>query len=502
MKLKVVLFVVSILFLSVSIIGSNALPEEVSVNNPANMVHKTSDDKFLEVAAKVPGFGGMFKDGDVMKVYMVNPTHKQAAEAAIASVFGRERIPKGGIQVIQGQYSFSELKKWHESMGNIFNIPGIIFTDVDDSSNRLKVGVESLNSSGVVEQELIKQGIPRGAFVIEKAEPVVYATTLLDRIRPIQGGIQIHFSGYLCTLGFNGIRSGIIGFVVNSHCTDSQGVVENTSYYQPYIEFIGNEIADPPYFDCAHGIRCRNSDAAFAERADGVPANIGLIARPDSLGSLNIAGNFRIVSEDSEGSSIIVGDSVNKVGRTTGWTQGNVTNINAHTIVSGTNIVQLNQTWVSAGVAGGDSGSPVFKIINNPQQYDVILLGILWGGTIDGSTFVYSPFGGIENDLGQIQTTSIKFINGTVKDNSTGYGLNGITVSINTTLSTKTDATGFYSFAVSDGSYDLTAYDIRYYTNITTVSTNGQDVVWQDIELVQKPTGNITGSVIICCTMP
>jgi len=477
MKLKVVLFVVSILILNVYIVGSNALPEEVSINNPTKETHKTSDDKFLEVEAKVPGFGGMFKDGDVMKIYMVNPAQKQAAEAAIASVFGRERIPKGGIQVLQGQYSFSELKKWHDHMGNIFDIPGVIFTDVDDSSNRLKVGVENLDSSGDIEKELINQGVPRSAFIIEKAEPVVYATTLQQWIRPIQGGIQIHFSGYLCTLGFNGIRSGISGFVVNSHCTHIQGGVENTLYYQPYTEFIGTEIADPPYFDCAHGIRCRNSDAAFAERADVGLANVGLIARPDSIGSFNIAGNFRIVSEDNELSSIIVGDSVNKVGRTTGWTQGNVTNINVNTIVSGTNILLLNQTYVSAGVGAGDSGSPVFKILNNPQQYDVMLLGILWGRSDDGMTFAYSPFGGIENDLGQIQTTSLKFINGTVKDNSTGYGITGVTVSTNTTLSTTTDATGFYSFAVPDGSYNLTTFDIRFYTNTTTVSTSGQAVV-------------------------
>jgi len=70
------------------------MPVEVSVNNPTNKAYKTSDDKFLEVAAKVPGFGGMFKDGDVLKVYLVNPGHKQAAEVAIVSVFGRESIPK------------------------------------------------------------------------------------------------------------------------------------------------------------------------------------------------------------------------------------------------------------------------------------------------------------------------------------------------------------------------------------------------------------------------
>jgi parallel beta-helix repeat protein len=92
---------------------------------------------------------------------------------------------------------------------------------------------------------------------------------------------------------------------------------------------------------------------------------------------------------------------------------------------------------------------------------------------------------------------SVRYINGTVKDNSTGDNLSGVTVSANSTLSTMTIATGFYSFAVTDGTYNLisTINDIRYYTNTTTVSTEGQAVVIQDIEMIRKPTGNITGSV-------
>jgi hypothetical protein len=91
---------------------------------------------------------------------------------------------------------------------------------------------------------------------------------------------------------------------------------------------------------------------------------------------------------------------------------------------------------------------------------------------------------------------SIRYINGTVKDNFTEESLAGVTVTANSTLSTTSNAIGFYSFAVSDGSYDLiSTYDIRYYTNTTRVSTIGQAVVIRDIELLRKSTGNIIGSV-------
>jgi hypothetical protein len=91
---------------------------------------------------------------------------------------------------------------------------------------------------------------------------------------------------------------------------------------------------------------------------------------------------------------------------------------------------------------------------------------------------------------------AIRYINGTVIDSVNKTNIPGVKVSTNTNLSTTTNASGFYSFAVTSGTYNLTAtFDIRYYTNSTTVSTTGKAVVMQDIELVKKPTGNITGSV-------
>jgi hypothetical protein len=82
--------------------------------------------------------------------------------------------------------------------------------------------------------------------------------------------------------------------------------------------------------------------------------------------------------------------------------------------VVGSKIVQLCQDRVSAGVAGGDSGSPVFKITNSPQTNDVTLFGILWGGALDGSSFTYSPINNIQNgksntELGPLTTCASGF---------------------------------------------------------------------------------------------
>ena len=90
----------------------------------------------------------------------------------------------------------------------------------------------------------------------------------------------------------------------------------------------------------------------------------------------------------------------------------------------------------------------------------------------------------------------VRYINGTVLDSVTKAGIIGVNIFTNTSISTTTDASGFYSLAVPDGTYDLTAeFDPKYYSNSTTISTTSSAVVMQDIELVKKPTGTITGIV-------
>lgn len=92
---------------------------------------------------------------------------------------------------------------------------------------------------------------------------------------------------------------------------------------------------------------------------------------------------------------------------------------------------------------------------------------------------------------------TVRYINGKVLDNFTKLGIAGVNVSLNTSNSTVTDADGFYSFEVTPGTFKITAtFDITYYTNSSvTVSTTNVGVVEQDILLVKKPTGTITGKV-------
>src|SRR5207245_11246292 len=116
--------------------------------------------------------------------------------------------------------------------------------------NRLTVAVENQGLVASVQTEVSTAGVPQSAVNIVTADPIYTQVTLQDQVRPIQGGLQIQFSNFLCSISYNAVRGGVAGFVTASHCTDIQGGVEGTLYYQPLTAsntFIGTEIADRTY---------------------------------------------------------------------------------------------------------------------------------------------------------------------------------------------------------------------------------------------------------------
>ena len=300
------------------------------------------------------------------------------------------------------------LEVLHERLLPVFEVAGVVFTDVDESTGRLKVGVLHRDVEGLVRERLPAMGILSQLVDVVETEPIVQLTTLRDKVRPAVGGLQIRFNNYVCTLGFPAVRDGVWGFVTNNHCSSKQGSVDGTNYYQPLNqiadEFIGVETVDPPYFrgpTCPRGKQCRYSDSIFVRGATGVIFDRGKIAKTGGFntGSLTIDSEFII----SDVGSAPNGATVNKVGRTTGWTQGIVTSKCANVGVQGTNIVNLCQDMVENKTAkivdGGDSGSQVFQTSDGVYAK---LVGLLWGGNANGTLFVYSPFENVQQELGTL----------------------------------------------------------------------------------------------------
>jgi hypothetical protein len=382
----------------------------------------TVHDLLNEIGMRVPAFGGMFVDEekDTLYVYLVpgRPGTLPELDQAITEVLGDARPPQHRLQKLDAQYTFLELEELYGQMQpRVLPMEGVLETGIDLVTNRLSVGVATLEAQPQVEAELAGLGIPREAVNLEQVPPMKdLAVSLSSKIRPMIGGIQITYrrneegrvGQHACTLGFIAVRNDVRGFITNSHCADKPFQLSNTNYYQPDIGFGGNHVGIesvnplPGKVECSSlmphvcpNVRCRCSDSLFATEDDDVVGTLGRVAAaflnepeydPDDT--------YRIIS----GGFVVPGQMVAKVGKTTGRSEGRVTRVCVDERNS-SNVLLLCQNVAELTAESGDSGAPVLRL--GVRRFNgVSLLGILWGGSDIAPRAIFSPIEGVERDLG------------------------------------------------------------------------------------------------------
>lgn len=414
-------------------------PNESPEETLARSAYRGLDGEFTRLAEEIPGFGGMYygADGRLNVVVAPNATSAASVTRALAGRAGGlsilAKVSGASEQMVtqQGDYDFAQLSRWYGEIRSVLSTEGVVFTDIDEARNRLRIGILADASEAQVRQALAQFDVPAEAIEIEVTEPIVPLDkgTLRERVQPFAGGLQLVFPnpmpGFvsLCTLGFNILREApgrsVDYFVTNSHCTETRGVVDNTPYYQQPVavldpqQLIAHEVFDPPFFSgpfpiCYTGYVCRYSDAAIARYVTKrTPVKFGAIYRTQSYGFGGPSGSLVIGGDHPDFFTIkdeepfpMLGEVLDKMGRTTGWTRGPVIGTCLDVGVSGTNIAMLCQDYVNAGVAGGDSGSPVFQ--QQGDSKDAKLYGILWGGS--GNLYVFSAMENIRFELGEFRT--------------------------------------------------------------------------------------------------
>jgi hypothetical protein len=413
------------------------LPSEATFARGKGNAHGTRglDAEFTRIATEAPGFGGMYYDGSgKLNVHVTRDQMRArgAREAIVASVgrslraSGRSAPSAQEVVFHEAEHDYLRLNEARERMRSILGVEGVVYTDVDETTNRLRVGVLEGTPQTRIEDALARVAVPveMVSIVTSPAIERFAGETLRDFVQPLGGGVQIVWEypgvGYfVCTLGFNVLRSepgrSQPYFLTNSHCTGDQGVVTGTEYYQPappaFVDrynLLGYEVLDPPFFTdpCYVGYICRWSDAALIKYYRDNPVRFGSIYRTEFYGTTG-PGSIDIVDDGRKFFSIVderpysmVGDVLDKMGRTTGWTRGEVFLTCVDVGVSGTNQAMLCQDLVAGVAAGGDSGSPVFQPIGD--SHDAILYGLLWGG--GPGVFVFSPLENIRYELGDFTT--------------------------------------------------------------------------------------------------
>lgn len=376
--------------------------------------HRTLDDLFAEVGARIPSFGGVYVDesAGTLNVQIAGRGRAEEAQRALVEILGDDSLDDLEPIAIAADYPFARLKSWFDRAApDVLALEGVTSGDIDEVENRLSFGVANLDDRALVEDALREHGIPLEAVIVREVPAERVQASLRDLHRPVVGGLQISFKRDLnepiCSLGFNATRSGVRSFITNSHCSGVRGAYDGTPYYQPLSPAsIGGEWYDPPHFTgtpCPSGRRCRYSDSLVATYGDLSTSTIGVIARTALNSYLwNGTDSYRVTSEEAP----VVGRTVNKVGRTTGRTNGSISETCVSIGVAGTDITLLCQSRAGYASDSGDSGSPVFRVTNSPSTHDVALVGIHWGS--NGS---FSPIGGIQRaaELGALQTCAAGF---------------------------------------------------------------------------------------------
>lgn len=402
----------------------NPATDAVGVIMAGQRIPRPHEEKFVELASRISGFGGFFYDENGNLVaHLTDLRQSAAARAALEPILRSRRHSAHGragaqpeIILRQGQYGFSELSMWRDQMADpVLDIPGVTFTDLDEGLNQLTVGVLSDDARAQVEARLVGLNIPLAAVKFEKTGPIApMAETLSDRKRPLEGGRVIYTAGRgYCSLGFPVYWSGRKAFITASHCTGSEWGPDSNILYQPNTSFrVGVEAYDPGGWSCSwfYASKCRRSDAAVIAVDDTVSINVGYIAQtwsaahgPGGVGSTVIntyQPQLRITGEGTP----VKGEFLDKMGWYTGWTYGQVTKTCADTRTGDAYHVARCQDWVAAGVHKGDSGAPVFKWWGDGT---VTLYGVLWGAegdTYPYSSFIFSSMVNVRQDLGSMTT--------------------------------------------------------------------------------------------------
>ena len=325
-------------------------------------------------------------------------------------------------------YSFLRMRSWKDAMGDAFFEIGGHSLGIDYRENALVL--RTSDPEAAIEL-MDTHSIPPDAYRVVEDSPVELAYvcpssisggTLNSCFRPVPGGVEFEStnnggtaSDATCTVtaatdryivGPNYWQS---GFVTASHCMNPmwsngsrwahQFRWNDGMYFN--MDLVGVEYADPSGWSCG-SYTCRYSDSSWIYHTQGGVQH-GTIAQTVGLGSKVMSTahpRFYIWGAKNT----VQGQQVEKIGKTTGWTTGVVTQVCADEIVGNKRIKCSARTSLgpNVGADSGDSGAPVFYWWWFYGVDTVEMVGLLYGKNAARDVGVFSPWSGVEADLGSL----------------------------------------------------------------------------------------------------
>jgi hypothetical protein len=395
------------------------------------------DQRFIEAAENVEGFGGFFFDANgEPTVYLKNPGNSSSVDGRLRAMFlsstgSRNQVGTRPIRYLTAKYDFKQLDGFRSTAGRLLEQERTaVSIDVDEVYNRVAIEVGSVDAQARLIKAARAAGIPDDGVVVSVVAPSqsIYALndSLNSEFDPIPGGIQI-FDTIYCTLGFTLNWNGRSGFATASHCSERfADTIPTIPMSQPFggVHVVGKEVADPRPWqntnDCAlarfSGLAdvCRYSDVAIYQAYDTLANSryaVGYIARVTGYYNSNVINqtnpHFEIIGKRNP---IYVGENMERMGVITYWTPTQITNscITYYLTMPDGQKAKLWCQYKSSGSAiQGDSGGPIFLrvycglMVYRPDGTECVLLaGIAHTAADNFTRIVFSPMSGIDTDFG------------------------------------------------------------------------------------------------------
>lgn len=392
-----------------------SLPSRSVANLPDEAVFEAPH--MLGIARELPAFGGFYyNDRGQLEVALTDESYFADAVTRIRAILPAQMASTASFVSRPVQYSFMDLARYRTVLRDrVFAISGVVSIGVSESQNRVKIGVTQPAAEYEVRAVVDSLRIPRESVTFEYGSVGSSSHITLRMHNPtstIQGGWQVATASptKVSTLGFAALRRSDASevFVVNSHATNVPHEYDGGWMGQPYLtgqDTIGQEILDPPTWTCGSD-QCRHSDSALFRATKTL--DLGRIARTTVRCGLETCDTTNVTVDDTYPTILIVSrrdynienETLDKIGRSTGWTYGAVEDTCHDYKTSGW--IKLCSDRVDYSSEDGDSGSPVFSY-NGGVGGSAELRGIHWGWWdcfLCGKDGLMSDLYQIEQDLG------------------------------------------------------------------------------------------------------
>jgi hypothetical protein len=362
----------------------------------------------VRIERNVPGFGGLFADsaGSIV-LRLKDSSRRDAAVSALRGLSGRFLLPsqltdaldgRAPLRVLPAKYSMSELIALLQMTAQASKGESIVALDADERSNQVVVYIETSVDSLSLLERFAAAGVVAAAVRFDVGPgPVALQASLRGRHRPTASGLQIRDqTGARCTLGWNVTTAfwNETGFLTAAHCAagapGSGSAQLGQPMYQPSVlaaDVVGTISLNPAFEQtdpmCLGVSLCTLADVMFVASSNPSATWAKRVAKPTGIFSNNTVGT---VTFSGFWTSLplapftYIGLSVDKVGRTTGGTRGQLEATCMNPLVSVASVtyrVLCADQVVNASAGQGDSGSPVL-FPEGPVQAQV--LGVLFAG--------------------------------------------------------------------------------------------------------------------------